>query len=284
MPEEKLTRNEQREQARAKAKALREQQVKKDKRNRLTIQISVVVVVLAIIGIVAGFIINASQSSSSRPDVGETPANLSFNEGIKIGVGLQAFTATNEPVLEGKTDIPNIQVWVDYQCPVCQAFDVPNSSQIRSWVDTGVATVEIHPISFLDRASVDEYSSRAANLAACTANYAPDNFYDVHTILMERQPGEGTATLTNDDLLDVASDAGVNIEGDFTSCVESKAFADWIALTTDEVLSNPRPDSNVQISGTPSIIVNGQPYTWTTGEEIVSPERFAQFVQTAMAR
>lgn len=283
MPDEKLTRNEQRELARQKAKQLREQQVKKDKRNRLAIQIGVVVVVLAIIGIVAAFIVNASQSSSSRPDVGETPANLTYDNGIKIGVGLQAFTATNEPVLVDADDIPNIQVWVDYQCPVCQAFDVPNNSQIRSWVDTGAATVEIHPISFLDRASVDEYSSRAANMAACTANYSPDNFYDVHSILMERQPGEGTGNLTNDDLIDIAAEAGVDVEGDFSSCVNSKAFADWIAVTTDEVLSNPRADSGVQITGTPTIIVNGQPYTWTTGEEIVNPERFAQFVQTAMA-
>jgi len=274
---EKLSRSEQREIARQKAREIREQQQKKEKRNKLVLQLSVVVVLLGAVAAVVAFIFGSQGTNAERPDIGETPANMSFDNGIRLGEGLQ-------PVASGEQqDVPNIQIWVDYQCPVCQAFDVPNNQQIRSWVDTGVATVEYHPISFLDRSSVDNYSSRAANFAACTANYSPESFFDVNTILMERQPGEGSGNLTNDDLLGIAEESGVNVDEEFTACVESKAFADWIQETTNEVLTTPRPDSGIQISGTPSVIVDGQEYTWATGEELVNPARFAAFVQSTMA-
>ena len=274
---EKLSRSEQREIARQKAREIREQQQKKEKRNKLVLQLSVVAVLLAAVAAVVAFIFGSQGTNAERPDVGDTPANMTFDNGIRLGEGLQPISATEQQ------DVPNIQIWVDYQCPVCQAFDVPNNQQIRSWVDTGVATVEYHPISFLDRSSVDNYSSRAANFAACTANFSPESFFDANTILMERQPGEGSGNLTNDDLLGIAEESGVNVDDDFTACVESKAFADWIQETTNEVLTTPRPDSGIQISGTPSVIVDGQEYTWATGEELVNPARFAAFVQSTMA-
>ncbi|MDR9363072.1 MAG: thioredoxin domain-containing protein [Microbacteriaceae bacterium] len=274
---EKPTRSEQREIARQKAREIREQQQKKEKRNKLIIQLSVVVVLLGTVGVVVAFIFGSQGSDVARPELDEKPANMEYDNGIRLGEGL-------EPIADAEQqDIPNIQIWMDYQCPVCQAFDVPNSQQIRSWVDTGVATVEYHPISFLDRSSVDNYSSRAANFSACTANYSPESFFDVNGILMERQPGEGTGNLDNDDLLDIAEEAGVNVDEDFTACVESKAFGDWIQETTNEVLTNPRPDSGIQISGTPAVVVNGEEYTWATGDELVNPARFASFVQSTMA-
>ncbi len=274
---EKLTRSEQREIARQKAREIREQQQKKEKRNKLLLQLSVVAVLLAAVAAVVAFIFGSQGTNADRPDVGDTPANMTFDNGIRLGEGLQPISATEQQ------DVPNIQIWVDYQCPVCQAFDVPNNQQIRSWVDTGVATVEYHPISFLDRSSVDNYSSRAANFAACTANYSPESYFDVNGILMERQPGENSGNLTDNDLLGIAEEAGVEVNDEFSACVESKAFADWIQQTTDEVLTTPRPDSGIQIGGTPAVIVNGQEYSWGSAEELVNPARFASFVQSTMA-
>jgi len=44
------------------------------------------------------------------------------------------------------------------------------------------------------------------------------------------------------------------------------------------------PQDGVSVTGTPTILVNGLQYTWATGEELVSAERFAQFVQVATAQ
>jgi protein-disulfide isomerase len=43
----------------------------------------------------------------------------------------------------------------------------------------------------------------------------------------------------------------------------------------------PIPGTEIQVSGTPTVLVNGQQYTWETGEELASAARFAQFVQFA---
>lgn len=276
----KPTRSEQREEARQKAKALREQNAKKEKRNKLVIQLSVVLVALGIIGGVGAFIAIEAANRAEAPIVGETPENLTDLGGIKLGVGLQAFTPTNTPVLAGETSTPEIVIYVDYQCPICQAFDVPNSAQIRSWVDTGAATVEIRPLSFLDRASLNEYSSRAANSSMCVANFEPDAFWDYHENLMLNQPMEGIEGLNDNELFQFAETSGAGTE-EVKGCIQAKSFGDYVAQYTQSVLSEPH--GGVTITGTPTILVNGNQYTWASGDDLVSAERFAQFVQAAVA-
>lgn len=282
MANDRLTRSEQREAARAKAKAMREQSQKREKRNRLFLQLGVVGLALGLVGGIAAFVFVQAQNEANRPVVGDAPENMTFDDGIKIGVGLQAFAAGKTPVLDSDSPTPNIQVFVDYLCPVCQAFEVPNAAQIRSWVDTGAATVQIHPISFLDRASTNQYSSRAANSVACVANYEPDAFFDLHSILLERQPSEGQDGWNNATLIDFAREAGATSD-DVAACINAKSFDGWIEQTTQRVLSTPLPGSGVQVTGTPTVLVDGRQYSWNSGAELVSPERFAQFVQLASA-
>ena len=275
------TRDQQREAAREKAKLLREQNKLKEKRSRLALQLGVAAAALAIVGGVAGVIWFEAQNRVAAPVVEDAPANLTENGGIKIGVGLQAFTDQKTPTPDGAGAVPEIVIYVDYQCPICQAFDVPNSAQLRSWVDTGAATVEIRPISFLDRASLNEYSSRAANAAACVANFAPDSYFDLHQILMEEQPAEGTEGHDDNKLFAFAEEAGAD-STEIKGCIQNKSFNDWIEQNTERVLTTPN-EQGVQVSGTPTILVNGQQYSWAAGEELTSPERFAQFVQAASA-
>jgi protein-disulfide isomerase len=276
------TRDQQREAAREKAKMLREQNQKKEKRSKLALQLGVAAAALAIIGGVAGAIWYESANRVAAPVVEDAPANLSKEGGLKIGVGLQAFTADKTPTADAAGSVPEIIMYVDYQCPVCQGFDVPNSAQMRSWVDTGAATLEIRPISFLDRASLNEYSSRAANAAACVANFAPDSYFDFHHLLMQEQPAEGTEGHDDNALYAFAEEAGASSQ-EIKGCIQNKSFGDWVEQNTERVLTSPAGDVNIQVSGTPTVLVNGKQYTWELPEELVSPERFAQFVQTASA-
>jgi protein-disulfide isomerase len=277
---QKPTRSEQREEARARAKAQRELNAKKEKRTKLLVQLSVVAVALGIVGGVGAVIAIDSANQADAPVVGEIPANLTALGGLKVGIGLQAFTLDKTPTPDSTDPIPEIVMYVDYQCPVCQAFDVPNEAQLRSWVDTGVATLEIRPISFLDRASLNAYSSRATNASMCIANFEPDSFFDYHGILMNNQPAEQTEGATDDELFAFAQDAGAGTE-EVKGCIQAKSFGDYIEQHTQKVLNNPQ--DGISVSGTPTILVNGKQYTWATGEELVSPENFAQFVQSASA-
>jgi protein-disulfide isomerase len=278
---QKPTRSEQREAARAKAKELRAQNAKKEKRSKLLIQVSVVLVALGIIGGVAAVIVVEQANRAEAPVVSEVPNNLTEWGGLKMGVGLQAFTDTKTPTPDAEGAIPEIVVYVDYQCPVCQAFDVPNSAQIRSWVDTGAATLEIRPISFLDRASLNEYSSRVANAAFCVANFEPDAFFDFHETMMLNQSEEGTEGHSDDALFEFATAAGAGSE-EIRGCIQAKSFEDYIIAHTQTVLGEPQ--QGISVTGTPTILVNGQQYVWATGEELVSAANFAAFVQSMMAQ
>lgn len=280
MSNPKPTKSEQREAARAKARELRTQNAKKEKRNKLLLQLSVVLVALGLVGGVAGVIVVENANRAAAPQVNDVPNNLTELGGLKVGVGLQAFTNTKTPTADAAGEVPEIVVYLDYQCPVCQAFDVPNSAQIRSWVDTGAATVEFRPLSFLDRASLNEYSSRAANAAFCVANFEPDSFFDFNELAFLNQPTEGGEGPDDDEIFSWAEEAGAGTE-EVKGCIQNKSFEDYVFQHTQAVLSTPQ--DGVSVSGTPTVLVNGLQYTWATGDDLVSAERFAQFVQTASA-
>ena len=268
------TRSEQREAARAKAKALREQQKKGDKRKRLFIQLGITASVLVAVVAVGLTIFGASTQSTA------VPTNATFNDGVKIGTDLKVFTPSFTPSTPAGEEPIEIIVYVDYQCPICAIFEIPNSDQIRDWVATGAATLEMHTLSFLDgRGSPNAFSSRAANAAMCVAEHSPDNFYSYNTRLFQAQPTEGAPGPENPDLIAFAEEVGATNLEQVSSCINEKSFGNWIKEATQRALTEPIPGTDIQVSGTPTILVNGQQYTWNTGEELASAARFAQFVQ-----
>lgn len=268
------TRSEQREAARAKAKSLREQQQKGDRRKRFFIQLGIATSVLVAVGAVAFTIFGASTQSA------QTPTNAIFNEGIKVGADLKVFTPTFEPTSPtGETPI-EIVLYVDYQCPICAIFEIPNSEQIKEWVASGAATLEMHTLSFLDgRGSPNAFSSRAANAAICVAEYSPDQYLDYNNRLFKAQPTEGEPGPENSELIAFAEEVGATSSDQLTSCINDKSFGNWVKDATERALTQKIPGTEIQVTGTPTILVNGQQYTWNTGEELASAARFAQFVQ-----
>jgi protein-disulfide isomerase len=268
------TRSEQREAARAKAKALREQQQKGDKRKRLFIQLGIVTSVIVAVGAVALTIFSASTQSTA------TPTNATFNDGVKVGSGLKVFTPTFTPTSPTGEEPIEIIIYVDYQCPICAVFELPNSEQIKNWVETGAATVEMHALSFLDgRGSPNTFSSRAANAAMCVSEHSPDNFFSYNTRVFQSQPTEGAPGPENSELISFAEELGASNLDQLSSCINNKDFGNWIKDSTERALTEPIPGTEIQISGTPTVLVNGVQYTWSTQEELASAARFAQFVQ-----
>ena len=260
-----LSRNERREAAREKAKTLRDEQRKKDKRNRIFIQGGVVIAFLAI----AGALAFTFMSVANRPEtVG--PRNM-LSDGILIGEGFvakptAALQPGNEPtanVRDEASDVISIQLFVDYFCPVCGTFEKTNGDQIATLVESGAATVEIFPYAILDSVSQGtKYSTRAANAAACVADYSPDQYFDFNRIMFANQPKEGTGGLTDEQIVDLASDAGVENGSAIAKCVTDQKFKDWVAAARDRHRLKGVPNSNVStVEGTPTVIVNGTKYT-----------------------
>ena len=267
------TRSEQRDLARAKARELREQRAKGDKRKRALITTGVT---LAIIGVVAGVtfaIFNfASSTSNTTENAKKVPANVTKLGGVVLGKGL--LPATPDQV----SSATRIVIYQDYQCPICKLFEDPNSSQIRTWVDKGLATVEYHPISFLDGQSLNNYSSRAANAALCVANSQPENFFDVNAALYAKQPEENTAGPSDSAIKDTLRSAGAEVNDEINTCIDQKRYAKFLELRTSEAFSQPAVTGTAVPTGTPYILVNGKVYDWGgVYADLINPGRFAQF-------
>jgi protein-disulfide isomerase len=271
------TRSEQREAARAKAKAMRDQQKKGDKRNRVLIQIGIVTSVLVASGAIAFAVFSASTQSQA------VPVNATFNDGVKVGSDLKLYTPEFSPP-ETQPDPIEIIIYIDYQCPICAIFELPNAEQLKNWVSTSVATLEMHPISFLDgRGSPNAFSSRAANASLCVADYSPDSFFSYNTRLFQAQPAEGQRGPENSDMIAFAEEVGATNMEQVGNCINSKMFGSFIKDATERALSEPIPGTELRVTGTPAIFVEGVQYTWETADELASPARFAQFVQQVTA-
>lgn len=274
------TKNQRRADARDKARVRRERQQKKERRNKYLLQGGIILASLAIIAVVTVII-----TSSIRPPA-PGPRNM-LSDGIVIGPGFEAETtaalqAGEDPIestpAEGSTAIP-IQIWLDYQCPVCGDFEAANAEQISTLVDEGIATVEIHPIAILDRASQGtRFSTRSANAAACVANFSPNNFFDFSALLFDQQPAENTEGLTDGELIAITEDAGVERAPAIADCITDVTFDNWVADATDRATSNEalvNPASGE--FGTPTVFVGGTRYTGPVDDAT----EFAKFVAAA---
>ncbi|WP_022886087.1 DsbA family protein [Glaciibacter superstes] len=271
------SKNERRELARQKAKALREEQKKKDRRNRVFLQGGIAVAAIAIVALIVLVIVN-----SVRP-AGPGPANMA-SDGILIGEGMQAAKTAglkpeatpiaSEPDESGT--VADIRVYVDYLCPFCGQFEQTNSEQIAQWVESGAATVEIHPISILTSKSAGtQYSLRAANAAACVANYSPDDFYAFNAAMFEDMPEEGSSGRTTDEIKTIVKSSGVTGLSSVNECIDDTKFKSWVLASTDRALAGPLPNTELPaVDGTPTVLVNGNQYVGALDD----PKEFASFV------
>lgn len=248
-----------REEAREKAKSIREQHRKQEKKNRLIVVGTILLFVFALVG--AGFVV----FQQDRP-AGPGPLNMR-SDGIVIGEGFEVVeTAATQngqqpvpTVVDPESDLIDIRVYTDYFCSICAVFEETNREQISNWVDTGVATLEIHPVALLDRQSQGtKYSTRAANAAACVANYSPNQYYAFHTALFTAQPAESTPGLSDEELIAIAKKAKVTSVTRITECITDQRFKTWVTEAKDRALAGTDVEA---VTAPPTILVNGLKYT-----------------------
>ena len=271
-----LSKSESREAAREKAKAIRDSRKRKDRAGKLFLQGGIIFASVAVVTVIVLILVNFQ-----RP-AGPGPLNM-LSDGIKVGTGMvaiptAALQAEADPVpnaVDESSDVIDIQIYVDYLCPFCKMFEDTNTEQLESWLDRGAVTVEVHPISILNSNSMGtQYSTRSANAAACVANYSPDSFWAVNKALFANQPDERTAGLSDDELLDVISEAGLTPTESIESCVRDQTFKAWVQDATLRALDGTVPNSEAVVKGTPTIVVDGLKYEGAVDD----PDAFAAFV------
>ena len=281
MAQERLTKDQRREQAREIARLEREQRMKSQRRNGILIRVGATV---AIVGVLAA--VGWGIWAGTRP-AGPGPANMAADaillqgdgEGGITAVSTDGVPADGTPTATDPSDydVPvHIVTYLDFGCPYCQLFETANGAQIRELVAQGYATLEVHPINLLTSAFLgDRYSARSANAGACVAAYEPDSFLDVSDAFFAQQPPENGPGLTNAEIITLLDGAGVNSQ-EVTDCVNNESFKGWVAAATERALTGPLPNTDEEkVTGTPTVLVNGVKYS---PADLSSPDEFAAFV------
>ena len=284
---ERQTKAQRQNAAREKARVMREEAKKKARRNRILLQSGIGVGILAVLAIIAIVIVNVA-----RPTSNAGPKNM-----ISNGIVLTSTTdyAPTGAVADGAKPTPtkqpddgraHITIYEDLQCPICQQFETANSDQIGQWLDAGSATYEIHPISLpnLDASSNgNHYSSRAASAIGCVAQYSPKDFFAVNKAFYENQPEENGHGKTDAEIISTIKKGGAS-SPDISSCVKDERFKGWVKSASDRALNGTSvPNSDLkQITGTPTVIVNGKYYNITTNQQVADPATFLAFVQSSV--
>jgi protein-disulfide isomerase len=278
--QERLTKDQRREQARELARLEREARLKAQARNRILIRVGVTLGIVALLGGIAGGVWLAT-----RP-AGPGPANMASDgilftgtaDGEVKAVQTGAVPADGTPVATDPDayDVPaRIVTYLDFGCPVCNLFETTNAAQMEELVAAGHATLEVHPVSILDRAFLGtEYSTRAANAMACVAAENPDTFLAASSAFFVNQPAEGTEGLSDDEIRGILDSAG-SLNDEISACIGDRRYEGWVVAATDRATSNPdliNPTSGN--FGTPTVFVNGVRYTGALDD----PQAFAAFI------
>jgi protein-disulfide isomerase len=155
-------------------------------------------------------------------------------------------TASGVPV--GSSGAPaTVDLYVDFQCPACRAFEQQVGPTIDELVGGGAARVVYHPVAYLDRFSSTRYASRSSAASGCAAEAGV--FPRYAQLLFANQPPEGGAGLPEEQLIALGAQAGAG--PGFAECVSSDRYAGWTAALTDEA-------SQAGINATPTVLVNGR--------------------------
>jgi protein-disulfide isomerase len=227
--------------AREKAAEMRAEAARKESRRR-SILIAVVVAVVLVIAVGVTVVVRQAQHDKAVAAAGApsgTPQNIGGNFGIPTG---PASTSGGKPPVV-------IDMYEDFQCPICKEFEVADGAALKSWQQAGTVQLVYHPVAFLDRASTTNYSTRALEAAVSVQNSSPSSFQAFHDLLYANQPAEGSAGLPDSKLADLAAQAGAN-KATVASDLSSQRFKAWTVEATDAF--------SQKYTGTPTVLVDGK--------------------------
>ena len=209
-------------------------QIAREKRRSRTLWTSIAAVAVLVIAGLIGWGVVASQDSGGNFTA--PPGAVENGTGIKVGSG---------PV--------QIDIYEDFICPACGQFEQQTGGTIDQLVSDSKVTVVYHPVAFLDRMSSTDYSTRAS--AASGAAAEGGKFREYAKALFEQQPAEGSAGLSDDQLIEIGRSVGL---GDtFAQAVRDGKYKAWTAHVTDEASAD-------DVTGTPTVRVGGKDVQPTT--------------------
>ncbi|MEV6336402.1 thioredoxin domain-containing protein [Nocardia vinacea] len=204
--------------------------------------ILLVVAALLVVGVVGAVVVLNSRTNvvsgvamAASADSGTTPPGLTATGTVRVG-------DSNAKVV--------VRVVADLQCPACKSFEKRNAKTLEDAAENGTAIIEYDVISFLDRASSTQYSSRAANASYCVAGQDHSKYQGWFAAMFEQQPAEGGNGLPDSKLIEIAKNAGYT-DPSVAQCITDRKYDTYLRDKTEQVL-------NGDVDATPTVFVNGK--------------------------
>ncbi|MBU3643578.1 MAG: protein-disulfide isomerase [Candidatus Nanopelagicaceae bacterium] len=188
--------------------------------------------VIGMVVLVVAVTVGVSLSSNKAKESAAVPSSVDKAEGYGIVFN------------KGLADVPKIDIWEDFQCPVCRDFEVVNNKQIREWIEAKKVTAVFHPLSF-----IGAESAYMANAAACSADEG--KFLQYHEALYANQAEAENSGKWNAATL-IALGANLKITSkSFTDCVKNGKYQDWVTNVANDGASK-------NVDSTPTVFINGK--------------------------
>ncbi|HEX6870024.1 MAG TPA: thioredoxin domain-containing protein [Micromonosporaceae bacterium] len=224
------------------ARVVREQLAAERRRQRARL-ITLLAVALLVIGGLVGW--GVWQSQRPKGDIA-LPAGVNDVGGDRAGIDV----AGDGPV--------TVEVYLDYICPACRQFEATANPTINQLILDKKIKLVWHPLGFLDDKSTTNYSTRAASAASCAADEGKLKEYG--EALFAQQPAEGTAGLSDDQLIELGGPIGLNAPS-FAQCVRAEKYQDWIGLVNERAAQR-------GVNATPTVYVDGKLLENPTAENL----------------
>ena len=136
-----------------------------------------------------------------------------------------------------------IDMWEDFQCPSCKAFEAANNAYVNELVKAGKVHAVYHPMSF-----IGPESALQARAAGCAADEG--KFLEYHTALYANQSTENSGIWNPETLTIIGKGLGLTSK-QFERCVKSKKYDNWVRNIEVDASKN-------NVNSTPTIFLNGK--------------------------
>ncbi len=225
---------------------LRQQQeaAAKQRRTMRIIAVAATVLALVIIGVVVTLALQKNNDTKANLAEQITPPNAVDTSAIGINKSVSA-------------DAPVVQIFLDYQCPICKTTESTYGPALRALSDKGEINLQYRTMIFMDVNLKNTASTRAAEAAACSDVHGV--YADYHDAIFANQPSQEVAGSEgySDELLRSTIPGAVGLAGpelaDFQACYDGRATKDFVETVAETA-------SKDGVNSTPTFWVNGKTF------------------------
>jgi protein-disulfide isomerase len=184
-----------------------------------------------------------------RPMVLKTQATANATLFPVISITPEAINTQVDGVHIGDPNAPvKVDIYEDFRCSGCKYYTQNFESQIiQTYVETGKVYYTFHSFIVIDTSDGTDASYRSANAAMCAAEQG--YFWEYQDTLFANQVTEDASLFSNERLTIMAQNLKLDMTA-FNQCFKEDRYASTIRNDISQ-------GQSLEISGTPSIFVNG---------------------------